>query len=137
MTSRSTPVATSPTTTSAPALAAGHEQLGEQGEGVGQEAGDVLGEGGGQVAVDQAVVDGERPGQGRAGADLAVDDERAGPDGAEAHDPGLRRPDQRGGEPAAEGAVVRDREGSAPKVCDADRPVPSRPGEAADLGAEI
>src|SRR5687767_3219320 len=78
MTSRSTPVATSPTTISpspeagggrwaaivrnpcgesrAEALLAGPEQLGQEGDRVGEEAGDVLGEGGGQVAVDQAVV---------------------------------------------------------------------------------
>src|SRR5687768_10401448 len=80
MTSRSTPVATSPTTISLPrhaggarrgpvailrnpygesqvgALTRSPEQLGEQGDGVGEEAGHVFGEGGGQVAVDQAVV---------------------------------------------------------------------------------
>src|SRR5882724_1448161 len=83
-TSRSTPVATSPTTTRRPvgrrcsaatgsarraavgapgrgrgiggALASGHEELGEKGDGVGEKAGDVLGEGGGDIAVDQAVV---------------------------------------------------------------------------------
>ena len=59
-------------------LVPGPEQLGEQGDGIGQEAGDVLGEGRGQVAVDQAVVGGQRPRQGGPGPDLAVDDDRRG-----------------------------------------------------------
>ena len=138
MTSRSTPVATSPTTirSRAPgrsvASSSASRATGSASRPVTYSAKAVAR----SPSIRRWSADSDHGRVGRA-FDLAVDDERPGPDGAEPHDPDLGGPDQRGGEPPADGAVVGDRERPAPQFADIDPAVAGGGREPPDLGAEI